>query len=182
MRILLLFLMVFSGWAMAKELPVNSRLGGDFVLASTAADETRLSSFAGKVVLLNFGFTHCPDVCPAVLTRMVQVLKALGDKRSAVQPLFISFDPERDTLDRLREYLGYFGQDFIGMTGTPEQIASVTRLYGVVYLPQETGSAVGRLYAHSDFIYLLDQQGRVRALFSNKTSTAEMQEAIESLL
>lgn len=183
--VLRVMLWLWAGWAgpglMAAELPVNNRLGGDFQLQSTVQDKAGLQAFRGKVVLLNFGFTQCPDVCPMVLTRMARVLDALGDRRSAVQPLFVSFDPERDTLARLQEYLAYFGKDFIGMTGTPEQVAQVTKQYGVVYLPQKSASAAGTLFAHGDHIYLLDQQGRVRALFSRSESIDNMVDAIESL-
>lgn len=182
MRWITLLLLWLPLWAMGGELPVNTRLGGDFELPSTVADTSRLSDFKGKVVLLNFGFTTCPDVCPMVLTRMSKALNELGDERSKVQPLFVSFDPERDTIDRLKQYVHYFGDDFIGMTGTPEQIRTVTRQYGVVYLPQKSASAAGVLFAHSDYIYLLDQQGRVRALYANSDSIDKMVDGIESLL
>lgn len=182
MRLLVVILLCLPGWVMARELPVNTRLGGDFELTSTVADKSRLSAFQGKVVLLNFGFTSCPDVCPMVLTRMASVLAALEKNRARVQPLFVSFDPERDTVERLQAYLQYFGEDFIGMTGTPEQIAQVAKQYGVVYLPQTSSSAAGTLFAHSDYIYLLDQQGRVRALFSTRDTVDQMVDAIESLL
>lgn len=167
--------------AQAKELPVNTRLGGDFQLVSTVADKDQLSDFKGRLVLLNFGYTSCPDICPMVLTRMAKVMNEL-DERSQVQPLFITFDPERDTAERLAAYLQHFGKDFIGMTGTPEQVAAVAKRYGVVYLPQKSGSAAGTLFAHSDYIYLLDQQGRVRALFSSSEPVEDMLDAIESLL
>jgi protein SCO1 len=182
MRLLLLILLCLPAWVVAKELPINTRLGGDFELVSTVPEQNRLSAFKGKVVLLNFGFTMCPDVCPMVLTRMSKALGELGKDRAKVQPLFITFDPERDTVQRLTEYLRYFGEDFVGMTGTPEQIAQVTKQYGVVYLPQKSDSAVGTMFAHSDYIYLLDQQGRVRALFSTRDSIDDMVDAIESLL
>lgn len=182
MRLLFVMLLCLPGWVVAKELPVNTRLGGDFALSSTVADTSRMSEFKGKVVLLNFGFTSCPDVCPMVLTRMAKVMEALEKDRPRVQPLFVSFDPERDTVQRLQAYLQHFGEDFIGMTGTPEQIAQVAKQYGVVYLPQKSSSAAGTLFAHSDYIYLLDQQGRVRALFSTRDTVDHMVDAIESLL
>lgn len=182
MRILLLLLLCLPVWAHAKELPINTRLGGDFELTSTVADKNRLSAFKGKLVLLNFGYTSCPDVCPMVLTRMAKVLNALDDDRAQVQPVFVTFDPERDTVERLQAYLQYFGKDFVGMTGTPDQINKVAKQYGVVFLPQKSDSAAGTLYAHSDYIYLLDQQGRVRALFGSKEPVDAVVDAIESLL
>lgn len=182
MRLITLLLLCLPLWAAASELPVNTRLGGDFGLASTVADTSRLSDFRGKVVLLNFGFTSCPDVCPMVLSRMSKALNELEDERAKVQPVFVSFDPERDTVERLKAYLQFFGKDFVGMTGTPEQIAKVARQYGVVYLPQKSESAMGTMFAHSDYIYLLDQQGRVRALFANSDAIDKIVDDIESLL
>ncbi len=182
MRKLLLILLCLPVLALAKELPINTRLGGDFELVSTEPGQNKLSVFKGKVVLLNFGYTSCPDVCPMVLTRMGKVLNELENERSQVQPVFVTFDPARDTVERLQAYLQYFGKDFIGMTGTPEQISQVARQYGVVFLPQKSESAAGTLYAHSDYIYLIDQQGRVRALFSSKEPVDDMVDAIESLL
>lgn len=177
------------GWPLllvAKELPVNTRLGGDFQLQSTVAAQDQLSDFKGRLVLLNFGYTSCPDVCPMVLSRMTQVMNALEEDsketRARVQPLFVTFDPARDTVERLQAYLQHFGKDFIGMTGTPEQVADVAKRFGVVYLPQKSDSAAGTLFAHSDYIYLLDDQGRVRALFGSKDPIDEMVDAVESLL
>lgn len=182
MRVLALLILWLPLMAVARELPINTRLGGDFQLQSTQPAETRLSDFKGRVVLLNFGYTSCPDVCPTVLNRIAKVMNALEDDRTKVQPLFVSFDPARDTVERLKAYLNYFGKDFIGMTGTPEQIAAVAKQYGVVYIAQQSGSAAGVEYAHSDYIYLLDQQGRVRALFSSTEPVAHMTDAVESLL
>ncbi|HVK99033.1 MAG TPA: SCO family protein [Dongiaceae bacterium] len=181
--------LVLLGWPLllaAKDLPINTRLGGDFTLQSTVVDKDQLSDFKGKLVLLNFGYTSCPDVCPMVLSRMTQVMNTLEEDsketRAQVQPLFITFDPERDTLEKLGAYLKHFGPDFIGMTGTPEQIAAVAKQFGVIYLPQKSDSAAGTLFAHSDYIYLLDDQGRVRALFSTKEPIDDMVDAVESLL
>ncbi|RLT99400.1 MAG: SCO family protein [Ketobacter sp.] len=176
------WLVVLSVAAWAGPLPINTRLGGDFALPSTVAETSRLSDFKGKVVLLNFGYTSCPDICPMVLNRMAAVLNELEDARSKVQPLFITFDPERDTRERLQQYLKYFGADFVGFTGTGEQLAAVARQYGVIAIAQKSDSAAGTLYTHSDYIYLLDQQGRVRALFAKSDSIDKMVDDIESLL
>jgi protein SCO1/2 len=165
----------------ASPLPVNTRLGGDFTLPSTTGDRQSLSSWRGKVVLLNFGFTHCPDVCPMVISRMVSLLKEV-DEPDAVQALFVSFDHERDTIPHLTSYLSAFDKRLVGMTGTAEQIAAVASQYGVVYIPDKSESAAGRLYTHSDFIYLLDRQGRVRALFGSDDRMDDMTDKIESLI
>ncbi|MGB3622285.1 SCO family protein [Ketobacter sp. MCCC 1A13808] len=165
-----------------QELPVNNKLGGDFQLDSTEGGKGKLSDFAGKVVLLNFGYTHCPDICPMVLNRMANVMNALGDSRSKVQPVFITFDPVRDTVERLKQYLPYFGKEFVGFTGTPEQIAEVNKLYGVIAIEQKSESAAGILFSHSDYIYLLDDAGRIRALYGTDEPIDKIVEGIESLL
>ena len=166
----------------AAELPINTKLGGDFELPSTVATTSRLSDFKGKVVLLNFGYTSCPDVCPMVLNRMAAGLNELEQSRAQVQPVFVTFDPERDTVERMQQYLNYFGKDFVGFTGTREQLAAVARQYGVIAIAQQSDSAAGTLYTHSDYIYLLDQQGRVRALFAKSDTIDKMVEDVESLL
>lgn len=179
-QILLLWLVVTPLWA--GQLPINTRLGGDFSLPSTVAESSSLSDYKGKVVLLNFGYTSCPDICPMVLNRMAAVMNELEDERNKVQAMFITFDPKRDTIERLQQYLKYFGDDFVGFTGSETQLAAVAKQYGVIAIAQKSDSAVGTLYTHSDYIYLLDQQGRVRALFAKSDSIDKMVDDIESLL
>lgn len=175
-----MLLLASFGWA--EPLPVNTRLGGDFTLPSTQGGEQSLSTFKGRLVLLNFGYTHCPDICPTVLHRMAQVMRHLEKKASNVQPVFVSFDPARDTLPHLKSYVTAFYPDMVAMTGTPEQIAVAAKQYGVVYFQEPGDSAAGKLFAHSDFIYLLDRQGRVRALFNNEQSIDAMSDTVQQLL
>ncbi|MCG8668832.1 MAG: SCO family protein [Pseudomonadales bacterium] len=182
-------LISWSSLSMAKSLPINTRLGGDFELPSTLKTEAgnpgklaKLSDFKGKVVLLNFGYTHCPDICPMVLARMTQIVKRLGDDAKEVQGVFITFDPNRDTAERLSEYIPYFNKTFVGFTGTEAQIAQAAKQYGVIYLPQRGESEAGLLFSHSDFIYLLDRQGRVRALFATDEPLDKMANDVRSLI
>lgn len=155
-------------------MPVNSRMGGDFVLPSTLGQPLDTRSLRGKVVLLNFGFTSCPDVCPMVLARLRQTVKELGDDADGVQVVFVSFDPARDTLPVLKTYVQHFNPAFIGATGSDVQIATTAARYGVVYLKEQGDSAAGYGFAHSDYIYLLDTEGRVRKLYGNDVKTAEI--------
>jgi len=168
------FLLVASTFGWSRELPVNTRMGGDFELESTLGKNVKLSSYQGKVVLLNFGYTSCPDVCPMVLSRIGRLLGGLGNDRKDVQTLFVSFDPKRDTIDYLEEYLVHFDSSIIGLTGDEAQVAEVARLYGAYYMKEKSDSALGQLYAHTDYIYLLDRQGRIRALFSSSQPMSEM--------
>lgn len=157
-----------------ERLPVNSRMGGDFVLPSTRGDKLDTRRLRGKVVLLNFGFTSCPDVCPLVLARLRQVVKSLEDDAEDVQVVFVSFDPARDTLPNIKAYVEHFHPDFIGATGSELDIARLAARYGVVYLKERSASASGYGFAHSDYIYLLDAQGRVRKLYGGDAKTDEI--------
>lgn len=163
-------------------LPVNTRMGGNFILPSTLGRPLDMASLHGKVVLLNFGFTSCPDVCPLVLARLRQVLKELGPDAAHTQVVFVSFDPARDTLPVLTAYVQHFSPDIIGVTGTEAGIASVAARYGVVYLKENSGSASGYGFAHSDYIYLLDAQGRVRKLYASDAKTMDMTADVRLLL
>ncbi|MGH8493307.1 MAG: SCO family protein [Moraxellaceae bacterium] len=154
-------------------LPVNTKMGGDFILPSTQG-QLNTQTLRGKVVLLNFGFTSCPDVCPLVLARLKQVLKELGDDAADTQVVFVSFDPERDTLPNLTAYVQHFNPAIIGATGSDAEIATVAAQYGVIYIKEKGNSAAGYNFAHSDYIYLLDTQGRLRKLYANDTKTAEI--------
>lgn len=169
------------GDALAK-LPVNTRMGGDFVLPSTRGQPLDTRTLRGKVVLLNFGFTTCPDICPMTLARLRQVVKELGDDADAVQVVFVSFDPARDSLAVLKGYLQHFDPGFIGVTGSEAQVAQTAARYGVVYLKEESGSAAGYGFAHSDYIYLLDTKGRVRKLYGSDARTAEIAGDVRLLL
>lgn len=163
-------------------LPVNNRLGGDFTLASTREGVGHLSDIKGKPVLLNFGYTHCPDICPMALQRMARVMRGLDSDAGKVQAVFVSFDPARDTLPHLQSYVTAFYPDMIAMTGTPEQIAAAAKQYGVVYYQEPGDSAAGTLFAHSDFIYLVDKQNRVRAVFNSEQGISAMTDTIKQLL
>lgn len=157
-----------------KEMPVNTRMGGDFVLPSTQGQPLRLENLRGKTVLLNFGFTSCPDVCPLVLARLKQVLKELGEDAANTQVVFVSFDPARDSLANLKTYVEHFNPAIIGATGSDAEIATVAAQYGVIYLKEASASAAGYNFAHSDYIYLLDAQGRLRKLYANDAKVAEI--------
>lgn len=155
-------------------LPVNTKMGGGFVLPSTLGHPLDTASLHGKVVLLNFGFTSCPEVCPLVLARLRQVLKELESDAADTQVVFVSFDPARDTLATLKAYVQHFHPDIIGATGTETGIATIAARYGVVYLKEDSGSAAGYAFAHSDYIYLIDSRGRVRKLYGSDAKTAEI--------
>lgn len=122
-----------------------------------------LEDFRGKLVVLFFGYTHCPDVCPTTLSDMAQALKRLEpDVARRVQVLFVSVDPERDTPDTLKAYVPYFHPDFLGLYGTPSQVETAAREFQVVYRKHVEPGATGYLVDHSAGSYVLDGKGRLR--------------------
>ena len=124
---LLLALLVAGCGKQESDLPVNTRLGGEFTLTDHNGEPFSQTQLKGKVSILFFGYTHCPDICPAVLARVAQVYRQLQEAGEAdqVQPVFITFDPERDTAEHLKEYLPWFKADIIGLTGSLAEIREV---------------------------------------------------------
>lgn len=134
--------------------------GGDFTLQSYAGPVS-LSDFKGKVVVLYFGYTWCPDICPTSLALLSTALDGLTEaERSDVQALFISVDPERDSVDHLKEYGEYFHPRILGITGTPGQLSKVAHQYGAAYRIVRQDSAAGYLVDHSADLYVIDRQGQ----------------------
>ncbi|MCG8395026.1 MAG: SCO family protein [Pseudomonadales bacterium] len=164
------------------DLPVNTRLGGEFTLTDHNGEAFTQEQLKGQVSILFFGYTHCPDICPAVLARVAQVYRKLDEAGEAdqVQPVFITFDPERDTPAHLKEYLPWFKADMIGLTGSREAIKQVASQYGVVFIKGDKEEDY--LFTHSDYIYLLDDQARVRKLYPADFNIDEVVNDTKSLL
>src|SRR5262249_50899151 len=133
------------------------------ILALVAA-----SQIASAWLLVYFGYTHCPDVCPTTLLDLTQTLQDIGPLAEYVQPIFITIDPERDTPQVIREYLESFDQRIIGLTGSPSEIAKVAAEYRVYYKKEETagGDADDYLMQHSAFVYVMGPTGAYVTLFS----------------
>jgi protein SCO1/2 len=138
------------------------RTAPDFSLRGSDGAELKLSRYRGKIVILEFGFTSCADVCPTTLAALAQARRELGDGAKDLQIVYITVDPERDDAARLRSYLTAFDPSFIGGTGTPEQLAAVRREYGIAASRTTQGSSYA--FSHSSFTYLIDREGRLRAL------------------
>jgi protein SCO1/2 len=118
--------------------------------------------FLGRVRLVFFGFTHCPDICPLGLTKMSEVLDGLGKDRKKVAPIFITVDPERDTPDKMKIFLENFPHDFIGLTGSQEEISSIVASYKAYAHKQPLSPQEGYGISHSSFIYIMDSKGVYR--------------------
>lgn len=135
-------------------------------LASSEGSELQLSDYRGRIVVLYFGFTSCPEVCPTTLGMLATALRRLGEDAGEVQVVYITVDPETDTPERMRDYLRGFDESFIGATGSGPALEAVRREYGVIASrePLDSGTGSGTTYAHSAYTYLIDRDGRIRAL------------------
>ena len=132
----------------------------------------QLSDFKGKVTVVFFGFTQCPDVCPTTLAELAQVKQMLGADGARVQGVFVTVDPERDTPELLKAYVGNFGADFVALHGTPDEIKAAAKAFKVFYnkVPGKTDTSY--TMDHTAGSYVFDSQGRVR-LFTRYGSGAE---------
>jgi protein SCO1/2 len=139
-----------------------AREAPDFSVRGSDGTALTLSRYRGKVVLLGFGYTSCPNVCPVTLAVLAQAHRKLGPLGSQVQVIYLTVDPERDNAERLKQYLAAFDPTFVGGTGTAAQMAAVRSSYGVTAEKHGTGSDYA--VAHSSFVYLITRDGRLRAL------------------
>ena len=140
-------------------------IGGDFSLVDQHGKPFALQELRGRAAMLFFGYTYCPDICPVTLSKMGRVYQLLDKREKDLATLFISVDPERDTVEKLAEYLDYFAIGAVGLSGEKEQIDQVIGQYGGHYsLGKEEGQA-DYFVDHSTYTYLIDQEGKVRFLF-----------------
>ncbi|HEY5758660.1 MAG TPA: SCO family protein [Steroidobacter sp.] len=143
---------VFEPPRAAPELSLDASSGGKLALAS----------YRGKVVLLGFGFTSCPEVCPTTLATLAQARKRLGAQGEQLQVVYVTVDPERDNTSRMQAYLRGFDASFVGGSGTPEQLAAVRKNYGVMAERKPFGNTY--TVAHSSSVYVIDQKGLLRGM------------------
>lgn len=157
--------------------------GGDFVLDS-ASGPVDLADLRGRVVLIYFGYTWCPDICPTNLVLIANALKMLTPQElERVQVLFVSVDPERDSPGRVGEYSGYFHPRILGLTGTAERVAEVAGLYGAAYRRTELpDSAMGYVVDHSAYTYVVSPGGRLVRTLDHATPSAEIAAVIREQL
>jgi cytochrome oxidase Cu insertion factor (SCO1/SenC/PrrC family) len=152
-------------------------IGGPFALIDQAGDPRTDENFRGKLLLIYFGYSYCPDVCPTDLQQIGLAVDRLGAAGGTVQPLFITLDPERDTAAHLAEYVPLFHPRLIGLTGSAEQIRGVASAYKVYYAKYPPGSA-DYVIDHSSFIYLVDENGKYIGFFPPGTTADRMVEII----
>ncbi|MCP4041796.1 MAG: SCO family protein [Gammaproteobacteria bacterium] len=156
--------------------------GGDFTL-SAPHGPFRLQDMRGKVVLIYFGYTFCPDICPTNLALISQALNALTEEElTRVQGLFVSVDPARDTLERLARYADYFHPAIMAATGDPDTVARTADLYGAAYRKVEGESQGGYLVDHSSYTYVIAPDGSLSASLPHATPPSEILEITRLLL
>jgi protein SCO1/2 len=144
--------------------------GGDFELTAHTGQRVKSADLRGKVLVLFFGFTHCPDICTPTLTKLAQALKLLGDDADRVQVLFVTVDPKHDTPTQLAQFLRPFGPSFLGLSGTDTEISKVAREHRVPYLDGNQQSPLN----HSGVVLIKDRMGKLRLLFQNEFTPADL--------
>jgi protein SCO1/2 len=158
------------------------RMAPDFSLPSSRDNQFTLSEQRGKVLVLGFGFSHCPNVCPMTLANLAQTYKNLGALADQVQVVYVTVDPERDTPARLREYLANFNSGFIGVTGSASELAAVRQAYGIIAKKEMHKNGGTYEVHHSSYIYLIDREGLLRALVPFGKSVDDITHDIKILL
>jgi protein SCO1/2 len=152
----------------------------DFVLESSAGHPMHLSDWRSKYVLLFFGYTSCPDVCPLTLVDLAKTRQLLGEQADQAQVVLVSVDPVRDTPARLAAYLAAFDPSFLGMTGRPEAVEAVATQFGVFFAQAPTGD--NAFVEHTTSVTVIDPRGYVRLLFAPQTPSADMAADLQRLM
>lgn len=156
--------------------------GGDFALTRDG-QSFRLVDHRGQVVLLYFGYTYCPDVCPTSMAMIRQALRQLdAEQLQRVQGVFVSVDPERDTPEQLADYAGFFHPNILGVTGSEEELAAAGRLYGAAWQRADTDSAMGYAVDHSSNTYVIGKDGRLTETLPHGTGPQRIVETVLRLL
>lgn len=170
-----------NGWY-GNAAPDTPALGGPFSLTDQNGATRTDAEFRGKLMLIYFGYTNCPDTCPATLAAMTQTLAQLGPAAAAIQPIFITVDPARDTPQQLKLYAANFDPRFIALTGTPAQLETVEREYRVYASKVPGGPVDDALLDHSSVIYLMGRDGKLARLIPPGEKPADMAADIRKYL
>ena len=197
-------LMVSTHLTLASQdsLPIISGVGGDFTAVNGEGDEIKFSSLKGKVVVLAFGYTNCADICPFTLGYLKQLYKVLSpEEQKETQIVFVTVDPKYDTPEHLKAFVQFFNKDFMGLSGTQEQIDYIASLYQAEFhslsddgeietkdirrvTPRKTDDdkEKGSLFSHTVVIYLIDKEGNTRSLEYTGTAKEEFADKIRGLI
>jgi protein SCO1/2 len=158
-------------------------IGGPFTLVDQHGKTVTDQDFRGRYMLVFFGFTHCPDICPAELQVISAALEELGPKAEEVVPIFVTLDPERDTPEVMADYVKNFGSRFVGLTGSPEAIAEAAKAYRVAYSKFQEGQTKDDYSIdHSALVYLMSKDGEYVTHFAYGTPVAKITETLRRYL
>lgn len=159
-------------------------VGGPFTLVDHNGKSVTEADFLGRYMLVFFGYTFCPDICPTTLSFIAEAMDILGEDGKDVVPVFISIDPERDTPEQLKDYVENFHPRLVGLTGTPEQVAVAAKAYRVYYakLEAEGGDPDEYFMGHATSTFLIGPDGKYLTTFSGGTSPQDMAEETRKLL
>ena len=155
----------FAGTVLSNPQPAPG-----FTLTADSGERVSLDSYRGQVVLMYFGYTFCPDICPASLGELADATEMLGDRAGEVQVVMVSVDPARDTPQALAEYMDYFDPTFVGLTGSESEVEAVADAYGVFYQAEEGTPATGYLVDHLASVFVIDKTGDWVEILSYGTS------------
>lgn len=183
-------LIVILIWTLPSELPRDrtqgeALIGGPFTLTNQHGQAVSDQEFRGKIMLVFFGFTHCPDICPAAAANITAALGMIGEKADKVAPVFISVDPARDTPEVLKEFFVGFDPRFIALTGSEEDIKSAADAYKAFYMVMEDSQSSNQdhyMVNHSGFIYLMDENGRYVRHFNHNATPEEIATSLRAVL
>lgn len=156
----------------------NVQIGGPFTLTDHTGNQVRNTDFHDRFMLIYFGYTHCPDVCPTELASMATALDILGPQAESIVPLFITLDPQRDTPAALASYVPLFHERLVGLTGTEAEVAVVAQAYSVFYEKIEGEETTDYTLKHTTLIYLVRPDGELAESFPNGTAPTAISDAI----
>lgn len=168
----------FRGTAFVEPYPPAA----DFELARANGDTFRLSDQREKIVLLFFGYTTCPDVCPTTMAELNMVLNQILEKAEHVQVVFVSVDPERDTPQAVQDYASRFNPSFIGLSGSLDELGKIWQDYGIFREVTQSGSAAGVLINHTARVTLIDRDGNMRLSYGFGTPVEDIAHDLKLLL
>ena len=158
-------------------------VGGPFSMVNQNGEAVTEKNYAGKPMLLFFGYTYCPDVCPTELQIISAALAELGPQGKDIQPILVTIDPARDTPEVLKAYVSNFGDQFLGLTGTPEQVAAMAKAYRVFYARQDNkDDPANYLMDHTSIIYLMGPDGRFLKHFNYTTDAKSLADGLKAAL
>lgn len=164
-------------------ISADTPLGGPFTLTNQDGQRVTEIDFRGRFMLVYFGYTYCPDVCPTELNTIALAMKTLGSEAREVVPIFITVDPERDTPTVLKTYLASFGSEFVGLTGSLQEIAAAAQAYRVYYKKEAEGSDPENYSVdHTSLLYLMGKNGKIVALFRTGATPDDLAAGIRAAI